>query len=260
MKFFLLTMLLIAGTMTRGDEWIDSPDGFEYKSNVFSCKITKNGSLRNLKICGENLFRQMLIFGRIKINEKEERIFQTSKATEIKAKSEGVKTLIKASGSLLSEAKEKVAEYKEEIIFAPDKIQFSYEVTTTHEMEMKSWTPFCSLITTPASDIAGRAVDMVELNGKRSILEIQKEYRRKLPWPKKIVQAKIVSDEGVVEISFPNSGKEIISIADGRAWKGKGVEVVLRPLLKSRRWKSNPDTRKSGTVFQWSFIITYDKY
>jgi hypothetical protein len=248
---------------TSDDQWQECPKGYDYKSETFSCKVNNSGSLCDLKLGDKKLIDLGQIFARLKTKEvqKETRIFQNTKSSStLKAKQEGEKVIVLCEGPLQSKATGKVGDFKEKITFAPGRIVLEYEVKSSVELEMKHWMPFCSLLSAKVDNFIGWALDATDQKGENGIYEIPEEYsKEKESWSRNLNNAKFILDSNTFELKLDDEKKTVMSVSDGRSWKGKGMEIVIKPIMPRPKRGGAIVSYPLGSVFKWSFALSAQK-
>lgn len=245
------------------DQWQECPKGYEYKSEIFSCKVNNSGSISNLNLGDKKLIDLGQIFARLKTKDvqKETRIFQNARASGgLKAKQAGDKALIVCEGPLQSKETGKVADFKEKITLTPGRIILEYEVKTSVEVEMKHWMPFCSLFSARVDNFIGWALDAVDKKGENGIYEIPEEYsKEKESWARSLNKAKFVLDSKTFELKLDDEKNSVMTVSDGRSWKGKGMEIIIKPIMPRPKKGGSSVSYPAGSVFKWSFTLLAQK-
>lgn len=261
LSFYLASFLF--GTMISNANagWKNFSSGYEYKSESFSCKIKSSGTVKSIQINDKKIFSLLTIFGLFKQDGVKGRCFQSEKAATFKVENRDEKTLIDISGKLVNAQKKEIATFKENITLLENEIKFEYKVKTSVQLEIGSC-PFSTLALIPIATFKNFALDMIEINGKRSNFEIQKVYERKLRWPRKLKWANITGNDWALELALPPDEQGAIELTDERSWgvKNKNIQILVKPFLERRTWKKNPKLYPAGTKLNWSFTIKHIKY
>jgi len=260
-KYFLFFVILLMfekqDIKGADDDFRDITLPFDYSNNFFTCRMENSGTISNLKFEKKLIFMKNLISARGKINSKGTRIYQTEKVTVSKIKEDADTKNILIKGFLFSTDKTKVVEFEENIVFSSGKVEFRYEVKLLIEMEMKHWNPFFSLLTVPAEAYYGCPLEMLDTNGGKTISGVAEDYRKDLKWPGRLKSMKIVFNDFSAEFATESEAVNI-SVGDGRAWKSKDLEIIIRPVM--RKFPKEDVPYPAGTVFKWTYDIVFDKY
>jgi hypothetical protein len=255
--------VFLAGSVAKSEEstqWKECPKGYEYKSEGFSCKVNSSGRLEALRFGDKKLIDIAQVFARLKTKglKDEVRIFQNAKVSSVlKTRKEKDKIILICYGPLQSKETGNIAEFKEKITISPGKIILKYEVKTLVEVEMKHWSPFCSLLSSKIENFIGYALDTVDKKGENGIYEIPEKYsKEKESWSRLLNKAKFVLDGKVFELSLNDEKKYLLSVSDGRSWGGKGVEIIVKPIMPKNKGKGNHVLYPAGFVFKWSFTLS----
>lgn len=261
--FFCAVFLAGSALKAQEEQWQECQNGYEYKSEIFSCKVNNSGALSNLNMGDKKLIALGQIFARLKTKDvqKETRIFQNAKASSaLKAKQEKDKVILVCEGPLQSKKTGKVADFKEKITLSPNKILLEYEVKTSMEVEMKHWMPFCSLLSANVDNFIGWALDAVDKKGENGIYEIPEEYsKEKESWARSLNKAKFVLDSKTFELKLDDEKNSVMTVSDGRSWKGKGIEIVIKPIMPKPKKGGAQVLYPVGSVFKWSFSLLAQK-
>jgi hypothetical protein len=262
---FICCVLMFVGGAVESEEkksasWQDCSQGYEYKSEGFSCKINKSGAISKLTAGGWQVTDVVQIYTRLKTreSEKQARVFQDKKkALSIKIRKDGKRLALKASGLLKIDGGKDVARFKEDISFSPNKIDFSYEVKTIVETDMSRWMPFCAYLANKKNPFIGYIFEALDEKGETGVYEIPKEYsKEKESWSKKLKKVKFVEGKEF-SISIPENEKTSISVSDGRAWKTNSIDILIRPAVTNT--KNKDGFYPAGSVFKWSFSFSFSK-
>ncbi len=246
----------------QGRKWRALPGTCTYNSDTLSCKVGTSGTVNNVRVAGQVLVGQMFLHGR-SISPKT-RFFQGQESGDRKLEMlgngpaeivDGGTVFLRRSGVLRgTDVKDmpRAAEYSQEIILSPMKIECRYKVKTLVAMSSKSGV-FITLIRIPVSTLMLRGFRQTMKDGKTRMGIFPKECVRNAAFRlSRCRELRVVLANGHLVIA---AGEDTcFSLSDSRAWGGRDFRIDIGQNIP---WTARTKTIPAGTTTAWSFSISY---
>lgn len=256
--FFIAALTALSLSVIADDEWQDSSKGFNYESKVFSCKITPEGRLTDLKANGKLLVQNLLLHGSYKIlkGEKHDRRFfprrEKDHPLNLK-KEEDNKYELKKTGTLSNKKYKPGAKYSEEIELSPDEIEMEFEVETCVGELASQGGIFLTILYLPQEIYANRGFKITTTKEKSELKVFPQTFSKDSALHMGgIKEIQISLDEGIFQITAGENTE--FRLQDTRSWGAKGFRLDISEITP---WQPKPVVFPVGKKFKWSYKMTY---
>ncbi|OGV50331.1 MAG: hypothetical protein A2017_15295 [Lentisphaerae bacterium GWF2_44_16] len=255
----LIVSICFLASVHAGNEWMEYPGGFEYKSKNLSYKIGNDGTFNNLKDAdGILLVKNVYIMGDYVFQgEKHDtRLFQTAcKGGPLKVSGGGNIYQIHKEGYIGSKIYEKAVRFSENASISSDKIIMECEVEYLVELSSKRCTPFWTIINIPVETFRNKGYGTKEKNGKSTLSVFPELYSGKATVASRLKELIIV--QGNYHLTIRSNDEDtFFLISDPRSYDAKS-DVLRIDIGKTLPYINTPRTFAPGAKFKWSFEISF---
>ena len=232
------------------------PDGFEYKSRTYSCKIDSFGVIRDIK-CGKVMaIQKEQLHGAYKGGKGDpSRLFQTEcdgEAIYVEQNGKPCYTITKR-GLLKNKKYAKAAKFTETIKLTPNSLSFTMKVTMLVSLKTQQNT-FTNILKLPIASYGDKKYKALYEGSEKNEpvnLTLPLTFSKDKPVNKQKLTKLMFSLENVF-VTVKTGEKTSMALLDTRAWDGKDFRIDIG---QKAPWNPKPTTFPEGTILNWEFTL-----